>query len=163
MTSEKNAPNLTADEMERILSEEDVATLCMSRDNEPYAVPISYAWLDGRMVFHCALTGLKLDYLRANPRVCLVVDRHPDRTRPHQAEGKCTYRFESVVCFGTARILDSPEERLEPLGSLQRYFYARLGLDPEEAAVTPAAAERCGCVVVDVQRMTGRRKGAQEQ
>lgn len=156
--SDKYVPNLSIDEMQKILSEEEVGCLCTSLADEPYAVPVSYAWLDGRIVFHCALKGRKLDILAQNPNVCFVVDRHPDRTRPHHAEGTCTYRFESVLCFGTARLIKSPGQRLEWLRRFQAHFQERLGQSPEEDPITPSAAKKCGCVVIDVTRMTGRRK-----
>ena len=164
--SDKYAPNLTTEEMQKILEEEEVGCLCMSVGDEPYAVPVSYAWLDGRIVFHCATEGRKLDVLKQNPRVCFVVDRSPDRVRPHRAAckndsgdgGKCTYRFESVICFGTARVLDTIPERFEWLQRFKSYFYARLDLATDEDPVTPAAAEHCGCVVIEIERMTGRHK-----
>lgn len=158
--STKYLPNLSDAEMKVILKEEDTGCLCMSRNDEPYAVPVSYLWREGEIIFHCAREGLKIDVLRVNPRVCFVVDRHPDRTKPHQLEGECNYRFESVLCFGTARVLDSAAERLEYLKTFQETFYERLGLDPDKNPVTIKSAESCGCVVIKVDRMTGRRKGA---
>lgn len=156
--SSKNQPNLSPGEMEKILREEDTGCLCMSRDDEPYAVPVSYLWSSGEIIFHCATEGLKLSILRENPRVCFVVDRHPDRTKPHHAEGKCDYRFESVLCFGSARVIDSVAERFEYLKTFRAAFYERLGLSPDENPVTMKAAEGCGCVVIKVDRMTGRKK-----
>ena len=132
----------------------------MSRNDEPYAVPLSYLWKNGEIIFLCSLKGLKIDILQANPQVCFVVDRHPDRTRPHHAEGTCNYRFESVLCFVRARVLDSAEVRLEYLQIFRAEFHKRLGLLPDKDPVTPKAAETCGCVVIRVEQMTGRRRGS---
>ena len=158
MSSMKNAPNLDRREMEKILLEEDTGCLCLSMNDEPYGVPLSYAWIDGAVMFHCAPEGRKLDILRANPAVCFVVSRNADRSRPHTAEGDCTFRFESVQCFGKARIIDPLPERLELLKKFKRHFDDRLGLDPAKNPVTESAAAKCGCVVITVERMSGRRK-----
>jgi hypothetical protein len=39
------------------------------------------------------------------------------------------------------------------------HFDTRLGLDPGENPVTADAAARCGCIVVEPDELSGRRKG----
>mgnify|MGYP001560136535 CR=1 FL=1 len=156
--SDKYAPNLTCEEMDQLLCEEDVGRLAMCCDSQPYCVPVNYAFLDGKIVFHCAVQGRKLDFLRANPRVCFVVDRHPDRLQPHHPDGKCNYRFESVLCFGTARVLEDPCERRDYLQKFRTHFNLRLGLPADQDSVAPEQAETCGCVVLTLEERTGRRK-----
>lgn len=43
------------------------------RDGQPYGVPMSYAYQNGCIFFHCALAGHKLDNLAANPNVSFCV------------------------------------------------------------------------------------------
>lgn len=155
----KPKPTLGRRVMEKILREEETAVLSMCRGGEPYAVSVSYAFIDKKLVFHCALKGRKLDFIRANPRVCLSISRHPNRARAHHAEKGCTYRFESVLCFGRARVIEDVSARLKWLNRFKAYFYKRLGRDPRKDPVGRPAAERTGCVVITVGRMTGRRKG----
>ena len=155
--SNKYAPHLDRDQIERILQEEETGVLCLADGADPYAVPISYAWIDGAIVIHCAQQGRKLDILRRNPRIAFVVYRHPDRIAPH-AEGQCSYRFESVCVFGRARIVEEVSERLRWLQRFQQHFFDRLGLATESNPVTRNAAEGCACVVISVESMTGRRK-----
>ena len=40
-----------------------ILALC-GDDGWPYAVPLSYAYRDGKLLFHCAVEGHKLDALR---------------------------------------------------------------------------------------------------
>ncbi len=151
--------DLTIPEMHGILAEEEVGVLCMSDGEQPYAVPVSYAWMDGKIVFHSAARGRKLDVLRNNPRVSFVVYRSPNRTTPH-AEGKCDFRFESVLISGQARIVGQPAEQLSLLRCFKQHWYGRLGLDRESDPVTEQAAAKCGCVEITVQSLTGRRRAA---
>ena len=44
-------------EMERILREEAIGYLGLSVDGRPYVVPLNYCYLEGKILFHCALTG----------------------------------------------------------------------------------------------------------
>ena len=159
MTS-KPSPNIEPEEMKKILTNEETGYLALCDEGEPYVVPMSYAYLDGKIFAHCALTGRKLDIIKKNSKVCFVVSRHPDRAKPHHAAGKCIYRYESVMCFGEARIVEKPEERLPLLIEFKRHFYARLGLDTEKDPVTMKAAEHCGCIVISINSMTGRKKNS---
>jgi hypothetical protein len=63
-----------------------------------------------------------------------------------------------VLAAGRARIVDDPGERLRLLDRFQRHFYQRLGLAADKDPVTAKAAATCGCVVIAVESMTGRRK-----
>lgn len=155
--STKHVPNLDREQIEQILKEEETGVLCLADGTNPYAVPISYAWIDGAIVIHCALQGRKLDIIRHNPQVAFVVYRHPDRVVPH-AEGQCSYQFESVFVFGRARIVEDVSERLRWLQRFQQYFFDRLGLAVDSNPVTRNAAAACAGVVISVESMTGRRK-----
>ncbi len=154
----KYAPNLPKVAMEKILREEDTGYLGLTDGDRPYVVPVSYAFIDGAIVVHGAMAGRKLDLIRRNPHACFVVSRHIDRTRPHQAEGGCTYRFESVMCHGRARLIEDAGERLDWLRRFKDYFSHKLGLDPTADPVSEKAAAHCSCLVLTVEEMTGRQK-----
>ena len=72
----------------------------------PYAVPLSYVWHGGRLLFHCAPVGHKLDAILREPRVSFCVIGQ-DCVVP---EEYTTY-FRSVIVFGRAQVLDSPVEK----------------------------------------------------
>jgi len=157
--SHVNTPIVDRAEMEQILGTEEIGYLALSHGGQPYCIPLSYAWLDGRAVIHCALQGRKLDIIRDNPRCCFTVSRNQDRMQPHRAEGECDYRFESILIEGHARVVDDEVERLGLLTAFKDHFYARLGLDPGQNPLTAEAAGRCGCIVIEAERMSGRRRG----
>lgn len=151
-------PAMPAADCERLLAEEDTGVLAMDSPEGPYALPLSYAFIAGTVVIHTALAGRKLDALRGNPRVCLSVSRHPERTRPHGPEGECTYRYESVLVFGRARVVEVAAERLPWLEKFKAHFDARLGLAAEKNPVTAKAAEHCGVILITPERISGRRR-----
>ena len=72
----------------------------------PYAVPLSYVYHNGKIYFHCAKTGHKLDALVHNPKISFCVVSQ-DKVVPE----KYTTYFKSVIIFGTARLLESSEEK----------------------------------------------------
>ena len=154
----KYTPDLTREECDAILTAEDTCCLAMCRDGEPYVVPVSYMLWENHLLIHCAVSGKKLDILRKNPQVCFTVFRHPDHVKPHP-EGTCTYRFESVVGNGTARIIDDLEERTRCLTRFLSHFEKKLGLPEGEKPVTSKVAEHCACILVEIAALTGRKKG----
>lgn len=147
------------EEMERILREEDLGRLGLAADNEPYIVPINYTYCDGRIFFHCALEGQKLDFIRKNPNVCFEVSRQHGRPAPH-AGNLCDAPFESVICYGVARIVDDLKERQEVLNEFQARFSTP---DKPREPISEQRAAKCGAVEIRVSRMTGRRKSGKEK
>ena len=72
----------------------------------PYAVPLSYVYDEGRLYFHCAAVGHKLDAIAANDKVSFCVIGQDD-VWPE----KFTTRFRSAIAFGRARLLEGEEKR----------------------------------------------------
>lgn len=138
--------------MEQILREESLGHLGMAADGELYVIPINYTYADRRILIHCALTGRKLDTIRANPQVCFEVGRQHGEPTEH-AGRNCDLPFESVICWGTARVVDDLEERRVIL----QQFQQRYGT-PEKPRdeLAPERAVGCGAVEIVVTRMTGR-------
>jgi len=156
---EQDEKEMSREEMLRILGEEDTGVLCLSKSDEPYGVTVSYALIGGEIVFHCKKTGKKIDFIHANPRACFVVSRHPERTKPHKAEDGCNFKFESVVCTGSARIVEDLFERFQYLQKFKEHFDKRLAAGSEEDEITEATAEKVSIVAVSIDEMTGRRSG----
>ena len=65
---------LPQEDVTRILQEGTCGVLVVSGDNDyPYAVPLSYVYDSGKIYFHCATSGHKLDGIRKNNKVSFCV------------------------------------------------------------------------------------------
>ena len=142
---------LSREECEAVLRRGTSGVLAVTGDGGwPYAVPLSYAYEGGRLLFHCAKEGHKLDALRADPRASFcVIDR--DQIVP----GEFTTYFRSVIAFGAVRILRSPAELEAAARSLVgRYcpLEAPEAVDREIAG----ALNRMYILEMDVTHMTGK-------
>ena len=64
------------DEIFGILNRCNTVRIGFQGDKYPYVVPVSFGaeLVDGQVIvyFHCARQGMKLELLKANPRVCVV-------------------------------------------------------------------------------------------
>ncbi len=98
---------LTISECDAILSTGTSGTLAvLGDDGYPYAVPISYVHVDGKLYFHSAKTGHKVDAIRQYDKASFCVIAADD---VHSSE--FTTYFRSVIAFGRIRIIESEGER----------------------------------------------------
>jgi nitroimidazol reductase NimA-like FMN-containing flavoprotein (pyridoxamine 5'-phosphate oxidase superfamily) len=139
------------EEMERILQEEVLGYLGLAGEAQPYVVPLNYAYAAGKILFHCALTGQKLDAIRRNPRVCFTVGRQTGAVRDH-AGGPCHVDSDSVVCCGRARLIDDLAERAAALNAFNRRYR------PEAPDLPRERVEQCMAVEITITEMTGRQE-----
>lgn len=98
---------LSTKECEEILCRGTSGVLAVEGDDGyPYAVPLSYVYEDGKLYFHCAKAGHKLDAVRRNEKASFcVIDR--DAVMPEEY----TSYFRSVIVFGKMRILEDEAEK----------------------------------------------------
>ena len=97
-----------------VLEKATSGVLAVSGDDDyPYAVPVSFVYADGKIFFHCAKSGHKLDAIARNSKVSFcVIDE--DKIVP---EEYTTY-FRSVIAFGKARILEEEAEKRSAIEKL---------------------------------------------
>lgn len=141
---------LTPEECAAVLERNTAGVLAVTGDGGcPYAVPMSYVWREGRVYFHWAVAGHKLDAIRAEPRVSFcVVDQ--DRIVPE----KYTTYYRSVILFGTARVVDDPAEKRRAIEALGAKY--RPGFEAELAAEIDGSWDRFLMVELNPDRITGK-------
>ena len=91
-----------------ILERATSGTLALLGDNGyPYAVPISYVYADGKLYFHSALSGHKVDAIRRCDKASFCVIAQDD-----VVPEKYTTEYRSVIAFGRIHIIENEEEKL---------------------------------------------------
>ena len=129
---------MTHDEMERLLKKCSTGRLGLSSQNEPYIVPVSYRYGKGRIFFHSAKQGKKVDFIKNNNRVCFEVD---------ELQGDLGWA--NVICYGTAILRDDIEAKKE-------WNEVLTGQKPSDEVI--ARLEKIDSYVgtVQIEDMTGR-------
>lgn len=141
-------------ELVRILKSGKYAVISMCRNNEPYIVTLSYGYDESRnsLYFHSAKTGLKIDFIGENPRVCATVIEDGG-----YMPGECEHRYASVVFWGDMRVVDGPEEKKHALVTM---------IDQLEEAPEPVKARllkndavygNVGILRLDISEITGKK------
>jgi nitroimidazol reductase NimA-like FMN-containing flavoprotein (pyridoxamine 5'-phosphate oxidase superfamily) len=135
-----------------ILRQATVCRLAMCNGNVPYVVPLNFGYEDGRLYFHSALEGRKIDTIRANPNVCFEVDVDQELV-PGKVPCDWTVRYRSVIGFGRARILEDVEDKRKALGVILSH-YAQGPFEYREGAI-----EKVAVVEVEIETLTGKQSG----
>ena len=110
--------DLPAEFIEKVLTESTSGVLALSGDDDyPYAVPLSHTYLNGKLYFHCAKEGHKIDAVKNNPKAsyCVVWQ---DKII---SEEYTTY-FQSVIAFGKIRFIEDAEEKMAAAMALVEKF-----------------------------------------
>jgi len=108
------------DEIEELLAKALAGRLGMSKDNQPYVVPVCFVYHGGKILFHSARQGRKMDFMRANSTVCFQVDEHS--LVPASKPCKFTMNYHSAVAVGRVRFLADSGEKLKILKLLVRKY-----------------------------------------
>ena len=125
----RNRQQLSREECERILGRCTSGVLALAGDGGyPYAVPLSYVYVDGAIIFHSAVEGHKVDAIKRDNRCSFCVIEQ-DEIKP----AEFTTYFRSVIAFGRIHILETADEKVQALRLLGRRYSPgdELGLQHE--------------------------------
>lgn len=103
----RNRQQLSQERCEEILNRATSGVLAVLGDEGyPYAVPLSYVYSGGKLYFHSARQGHKLDAIRREPKASFcVVDEDQVVAQEY------TTHFRSVIAFGQVRELTDEQEK----------------------------------------------------
>jgi nitroimidazol reductase NimA-like FMN-containing flavoprotein (pyridoxamine 5'-phosphate oxidase superfamily) len=118
-------------------------------DDYPYAVPLSFAYEDGKLFFHCARTGHKIDAIERNEKASFCVIAADD-----VVQSTFTTHFRSAVVFGRARVLTEDGEKRHALRCLAKKYSP----DYLETADSEIESEwkRVCAIELAIEHMTGK-------
>lgn len=150
-------------EMEEILEEADVGRLALSDSSKPYMIPLNFIYTKGKIAFHCAWKGKKLELIAINPDCCFEVDDFKGDLSYHY-ESKCHLDYDSVLAFGKARIENDDEEKIRLLQLFaekydEKYRKSESGRGKR---LGKKDLKECCCVVIEIKEITGRRERTKE-
>ena len=97
---------LSTEQNEEILRRATSGVLALQGDDGyPYAVPLSFVYDEGRLYFHSAVAGHKIDALKNSEKAtfCIIAE---DNIVPSEF----TTLYKSVIVFGRAKIVENEEE-----------------------------------------------------
>ena len=135
-----------------IIEKATVCRLGLVDVDRPYVVPLSFGYADNTLYFHGALKGRKIDILKENPNVCVEFDIAVEALN-HADACKWSMKFQSVIGFGKATIVDGLELKRQALGIIMAHYSDKTFAFPESKVKATAV------IKVEIEKMTGKQSG----
>ncbi|MCH5314848.1 MAG: pyridoxamine 5'-phosphate oxidase family protein [Eubacterium sp.] len=136
---------------EEILRECTSGVLALQGDNDyPYAVALSHCYLDGKLYFHCAVEGHKIDAVKNNDK-CSFCVIYKDDVVPE----KFTTFYKSVICFGRIKLLESTEDKVRVLNLLSDKYSPDIAMPLREKEIN-SSLNRVAILELNIEHMTGK-------
>ena len=144
----RKVQQLPQDEAEEILRAGSSGVLALAgEEGYPYALPISYVYHGGRLYFHCAPMGHKLNAIARCPKASFCVIAQDD-----VVPERYTTRYRSAIAFGSIRRLEEEQEMVRALDALGRKYAPDLDPSAEIAKSLPRV-----CVLeMEIDQLTGK-------
>ena len=145
----RKGQQLSTEDCEAILNRGTSGVLAVSDDGDyPYAVPLSYCYDGGKIYFHCAKTGHKLDAIEKNNKASFcVIDA--DDVVPE----KFTTYYKSVVVFGRIHIISGGDEKFKAITALSEKYSPG---DKNTQREIEQSWERFCMLELEIEHMTGK-------
>jgi nitroimidazol reductase NimA-like FMN-containing flavoprotein (pyridoxamine 5'-phosphate oxidase superfamily) len=135
--------------IEEILQKAQILRIAFSQADQPYLVPVCFAYRLGHLYFHSASVGRKMDILQQNPKVCFEAELE---TKIVAKETLCKWEmhYTSVIGFGTAYRVKDREEKKNALDLISRHYGA------PSTEFTDREADSVSIVRIEVDQITGK-------
>lgn len=142
---------LSQEETAAVLARGSSGVLALAgEDGYPYAVPLSYVYDGGRLYFHCARSGHKLDAIRQNEKASFCVIGQ-DVIVP---EEYTTY-YTSAIVFGQIHILKDEAEKRRAIEKLAVKYAPKDSEAGRQAAINKDFAPLC-MLKLSIGHMSGK-------
>ncbi len=114
--------------------------------------PLNFAYLEGKLYFHSARAGEKIDDITKDNRVCFEVDLPIALVRSNGSPCKAHYLYQSVIIRGKAYIVHDESERMSALMQLMQKYQPN-GFSTEFPEDKLRLTE---IIRIDIEEMTGK-------
>ncbi|MBQ1320803.1 MAG: pyridoxamine 5'-phosphate oxidase family protein [Solobacterium sp.] len=154
MQNRMKTHQLTEEQTLQLLERTETGALAtVDVEGRPYAVPVHFVWLDGKIYVHGLPVGEKVSNLKANPAVCLTAwDMQGYLMDPEGKPCDTNTKYQSAVIKGTARMVEDTSEKLAALHAVVAKYTP--GLADKE--LPPAMVNGTGVIEITVDEMTGK-------
>lgn len=94
-------PAMSKQETERLLESSRICRMALNDSPQPYIIPLDYVYVKGKLYFHFANYGRKIELFRKDPHISVEVDRFNNDITD----------YESVTLMGILAEVTDPAEK----------------------------------------------------
>ncbi len=138
-------------EIDAIIHASPVCRMAMAREDRPYLVPLSFGYDGSAIYIHTAAEGQKIEIIEANPNVCVEFEHQVQVLEDDNQACKWSFRFQSVIGFGTIRELADPSQKEQGLNHIMKHY------SDKEWPFNPKAVAKTRVWKIDIHSLHGKR------
>jgi uncharacterized protein len=141
-------------EIEEIISKADVCRISLANGDIPYIVALNFGYQSGdggKLYFHCANEGRKLEMIRKNNYVCFQMDTDHQL---YKGEKGCDWgmNYSSVVGYGYISVVTETEARKAGLNCIMAHYGGQ-----REYTFDVKVLARTTILCLEIREMTGKK------
>ena len=122
------------------------------KNGYPIVKPLNFVYQDGKIYFHTALAGEKIDDIKRDDRVCFEVDLPISYVKAKNQPCEAAYLYQSVIIRGRASFVEDRKEKLFALTCLMKKYQPEGGFGD----IPEGKMARTGVVRIDIEEMKGK-------
>jgi nitroimidazol reductase NimA-like FMN-containing flavoprotein (pyridoxamine 5'-phosphate oxidase superfamily) len=124
----------------------------IGKDGSPMIKPLNFVYYGGKIYFHSAQEGEKIEDITRDSRVCFEVDLPIAYVKSLSIPCRADYLYRSIIIKGKAHIVEDKDESLSALKGLMEKYQPEGGYGefPEEKLQLTTV------VSIDIEEMTGK-------
>jgi len=139
--------------LNEILKNGKYTIISMCRNSEPYIVTLNYGFDESKqtLYFHCAKKGLKIDFIKSNPRVCATVIE--DRG---YKMGECEHAYRTIVFWGNMSVIEDLNDKKHGMNVLLHHLEENPDPLKKRLLKDDDAYRKVGMLKLEIQEITGK-------
>ena len=158
-TSFQRLPEYKRDDewIRAFLRDARIGHIASSRDGQPFLTPSTF-WFDEenhQIFFHSNIAGRIRSNIEANPRVCIEVSEL-GKLLPSNVALEFSLQYRSVVVFGTARLVEDPQEARRVLYGLIKKYFPRMTPGQEFREITDKELRATSVYAIQIEEWSGK-------
>jgi nitroimidazol reductase NimA-like FMN-containing flavoprotein (pyridoxamine 5'-phosphate oxidase superfamily) len=116
----------------------------------PYGVPLSYVYDDGKIYFHSAVSGHKIDAIIGYDKASFTVI-----SQDHIIVEEFTTYFRSVIAFGRVHIVDDEDEKRRAISMIADRYSPHANPESKEREISKGF-QHMHLIAFDIEHLTGK-------
>ncbi|EKF86646.1 pyridoxamine 5'-phosphate oxidase family protein [Methanobacterium formicicum] len=145
--------------LHKILNQSEVCRIALCDGEEPYLVPMNFAYSENRLYLHSATRGRKIDILKENNNICFQMDI---KTQMVRSENPCNWgmKYLSVIGSGKAHLIDDLQGKKEAMDIIMaKYSQESIESDEQLFEYSEQSLNKVLVIRVEVEEITGKKSG----
>ena len=139
------------------LREARVGHIASTQDGQPFLNPSTF-WFDEathQIVFHSNVAGRIRSNIESNPKVCFEASEL-GKMLPANVALEFSLQFRSVTVFGTARLINDPEEARRVMYGLIHKYFPTMTAGKDFREITDKELKRTSIYAIQIEEWSGK-------